>query len=73
MKIEANIPLGFLLMPICWKLIFLPVCMCISAEQVKYVVELARALGSMPGVYRVDLLNRQVSTPDVDWSYGEPT
>lgn len=41
--------------------------------QVKYVVELARALGSMPGVYRVDLLTRQVSSPDVDWSYGEPT
>ena len=60
-------------MPICWKLIFLSVCMCISAEQVKYVVELARALGSMPGVYRVDLLTRQVSAPDVDWSYGEPT
>lgn len=39
----------------------------------KYVVELARALGSMPGVYRVDLLTRQVSAPDVDWSYGEPT
>lgn len=42
-------------------------------HQVKYVVELARALGSMPGVYRVDLLTRQVSAPDVDWSYGEPT
>lgn len=27
----------------------------------------------MPGVYRVDLLTRQVSSPDVDWSYGEPT
>uniref|UniRef100_A0A6N2KJK7 Sucrose-phosphate synthase n=1 Tax=Salix viminalis TaxID=40686 RepID=A0A6N2KJK7_SALVM len=40
---------------------------------VKYVVELARALGSMPGVYRVDLFTRQVSAPDVDWSYGEPT
>ena len=37
------------------------------------MVELARALGSMPGVYRVDLLTRQVSAPDVDWSYGEPT
>lgn len=36
-------------------------------------MELARALGSMPGVYRVDLLTRQVSSPDVDWSYGEPT
>ncbi|XP_076913697.1 putative sucrose-phosphate synthase 1 [Bidens hawaiensis] len=41
--------------------------------QVKYVVELARALGAMPGVYRVDLLTRQVSAPGVDWSYGEPT
>jgi len=27
----------------------------------------------MPGVYRVDLLTRQVLSPDVDWSYGEPT
>lgn len=27
----------------------------------------------MPGVYRVDLLTRQISAPDVDWSYGEPT
>ena len=41
--------------------------------QVKYVVELARALGETPGVYRVDLLTRQISAPDVDWSYGEPT
>lgn len=39
----------------------------------KYVVELARALGSMPGVYRVDLLTRQVSAPDVDSSYSEPS
>ncbi|XP_047309152.1 probable sucrose-phosphate synthase [Impatiens glandulifera] len=44
-----------------------------TGGQVKYVVELARALASMPGVYRVDLLTRQVSAPDVDWSYGEPT
>ncbi|KAL9662270.1 hypothetical protein QQ045_027102 [Rhodiola kirilowii] len=43
-----------------------------TGGQVNYVVELARALGSMPGVYRVDLLTRQVSSPDVDWSYGEP-
>ncbi|KAH9623832.1 hypothetical protein KSS87_004144 [Heliosperma pusillum] len=40
--------------------------------EVKYVVELARALGSMPGVYRVDLLTRQVSGPGVDWSYAQP-
>ncbi|XP_019704018.1 probable sucrose-phosphate synthase 1 isoform X2 [Elaeis guineensis] len=44
-----------------------------TGGQVKYVVELARALASMPGVYRVDLLTRQISAPDVDWSYGEPT
>ncbi|KAL8502712.1 hypothetical protein ACS0TY_021722 [Phlomoides rotata] len=44
-----------------------------TGGQVKYVVELARALGSMPGVYRLDLLTRQVSSPEVDWSYGEPT
>lgn len=37
------------------------------------MVELARALATMPGVYRVDLLTRQISAPDVDWSYGEPT
>ncbi|KAF7020272.1 hypothetical protein CFC21_033390 [Triticum aestivum] len=44
-----------------------------TGGQVKYVVELARALGETPGVYRVDLLTRQISAPDVDWSYGEPT
>nr|ADG01611.1 sucrose phosphate synthase [Xerophyta humilis] len=44
-----------------------------TGGQVKYVVELARALGAMPGVYRVDLLTRQIQAPDVDWSYGEPT
>ncbi|KAL1816016.1 hypothetical protein ACET3Z_018590 [Daucus carota] len=44
-----------------------------TGGQVKYVVELARALGSTPGVYRVDLLTRQVSSSEVDWSYAEPT
>nr|ADG01610.1 sucrose phosphate synthase [Xerophyta humilis] len=44
-----------------------------TGGQVKYVVELARALSMMPGVYRVDLFTRQISSPDVDWSYGEPT
>ncbi|KAJ0972860.1 hypothetical protein J5N97_020819 [Dioscorea zingiberensis] len=43
-----------------------------TGGQVKYVVELARALGGTKGVYRVDLLTRQVSGPDVHWSYGEP-
>lgn len=41
--------------------------------QVKYVVEFARALAMMPEVYRVDLLTRQICSPDVDSSYGEPT
>ncbi|PWA90695.1 sucrose-phosphate synthase 1 [Artemisia annua] len=43
-----------------------------TGGQVKYVVELARALASMPGVYRVDLLTRQVASPEVDYGYGEP-
>lgn len=49
------------------------ICLLVAFLQVKYVVELARALGSTPGVYRVDLLTRQIAAPDVDWSYGEPT
>lgn len=49
---------------------FLTLLFCVY--QVKYVVELSRALARMPGVYRVDLFTRQVSSPDVDWSYGEP-
>ncbi|KAI8524426.1 hypothetical protein RHMOL_Rhmol13G0149400 [Rhododendron molle] len=44
-----------------------------TGGQIKYVVELARALARMPGVYRVDLFTRQISSPEVDWSYGEPT
>ncbi|PWA63428.1 sucrose-phosphate synthase 2 [Artemisia annua] len=44
-----------------------------TGGQTKYVVELARALAKLPGVYRVDLFTRQVSSPEVDWSYGEPT
>ncbi|KAJ1704093.1 hypothetical protein LUZ63_003872 [Rhynchospora breviuscula] len=44
-----------------------------TGGQIKYVVELARALSMMPGVYRVDLFTRQVAAPDVDWSYAEPT
>lgn len=37
------------------------------------MVELARALALMPNIYRVDLLTRQICSPDVDSSYGEPT
>ncbi|XP_020519016.1 probable sucrose-phosphate synthase 4 isoform X2 [Amborella trichopoda] len=44
-----------------------------TGGQVKYVVELARALAATRGVYRVDLLTRQISSPDLDWSYSEPT
>ncbi|KAG9139133.1 hypothetical protein Leryth_019108 [Lithospermum erythrorhizon] len=44
-----------------------------TGGQIKYVVEVARALAKMPGVYRVDLFTRQISSPEVDWSYGEPT
>lgn len=44
-----------------------------TGGQIRYVVELAKALAKMPGVYRVDLFTRQISSPEVDWSYGEPT
>ncbi|XP_027331598.1 probable sucrose-phosphate synthase 2 isoform X1 [Abrus precatorius] len=44
-----------------------------TGGQIKYVVELARALANMPGVYRVDLFTRQISSQEIDWSYGEPT
>ncbi|KAM6556268.1 hypothetical protein CsatB_003287 [Cannabis sativa] len=43
-----------------------------TGGQVKYVVELARALANTNGVYRVDLLTRQITSTDVDSSYGEP-
>ncbi|XP_042492227.1 probable sucrose-phosphate synthase 4 [Macadamia integrifolia] len=43
-----------------------------TGGQVKYVVELARALANAESIYRVDLLTRQISSPDVDSSYGEP-
>jgi sucrose-phosphate synthase len=36
------------------------------------VVEFAKALSSSPGVYRVDLLTRQIVAPNFDRSYGEP-
>ncbi|XP_057453886.1 sucrose-phosphate synthase 4 [Lotus japonicus] len=43
-----------------------------TGGQVKYVVELARALANTKGIYRVDLLTRQIAAPEVDFSYGEP-
>ena len=42
------------------------------AWQVKYVVELARALAQHPAVFRVDLLTRLIQDPSVDPTYGEP-
>ena len=43
-----------------------------TGGQVKYVVELARALSQHPAVYRVDLLTRLVADPKVDASYASP-
>lgn len=43
-----------------------------TGGQVKYVVELASALALLPGVYRVELLTRQILDPAVDASYGVP-
>lgn len=39
--------------------------------QVKYVVELAKALSRHPAVHRVDLLTRVIRDPKVAPSYGE--
>ncbi|KAK9950529.1 hypothetical protein M0R45_006015 [Rubus argutus] len=40
-------------------------------SQADYVVELARNLGTMPGVYRVDLITRLIEQPDP--IHGQPT
>lgn len=42
-----------------------------TGGQVKYVVELAKAMSLHPAVYRVDLLTRMIKDPKVDSSYGE--
>ncbi len=47
-------------------------CVAAGSVQVKYVVELARALAQHPAVFRVDLLTRLIQDPSVDASYGEP-
>ncbi|GAX74135.1 hypothetical protein CEUSTIGMA_g1584.t1 [Chlamydomonas eustigma] len=41
-----------------------------TGGQVKYVVELAKALGQIPSVVRVDLLTRLIQDPKVHASYG---
>ena len=43
-----------------------------TGGQVKYVVELAKAMSLHPSVYRVDLLTRMIKDPKVDSDYGEP-
>ncbi|GAB6039969.1 HAD-IIB family hydrolase [Endothiovibrio diazotrophicus] len=43
-----------------------------TGGQIKYVVELARALSENPRVAQVELLTRQVIDPKVDPSYAEP-
>jgi sucrose-phosphate synthase len=43
-----------------------------TGGQIKYVVELARALGERPEVGRVDLLTRRVDDPRVDDGYARP-
>lgn len=40
--------------------------------QIKYVVEVAKALARIPSVARVDLLTRRICDPSVDASYGQP-
>ncbi|MFQ3618840.1 MAG: HAD family hydrolase [Cyanobacteriota bacterium] len=42
-----------------------------TGGQVKYVVELARALAQQPGVAAVDLFTRLIASPDVDRDYSE--
>jgi len=41
-----------------------------TLPQVKYVVELAKALARHPAVHRVDLLTRLIRDPSVDAGYG---
>lgn len=43
-----------------------------TGGQVKYVVELCKAMALHPAVHRVELLTRQICDPSVDSSYGEP-
>jgi sucrose-phosphate synthase len=44
-----------------------------TGGQIKYVVELARALGETPGVAQVDLITRQISDERVSKDYAAPT
>ncbi|RMF68972.1 MAG: HAD-IIB family hydrolase [Cyanobacteria bacterium J069] len=42
-----------------------------TGGQIKYVVELARALARLPEIASVDLFTRLVASPDVDADYGQ--
>lgn len=42
-----------------------------TGGQVKYVLEMAKALGSMPQVERVDLVTRRIEDSAVDETYGQ--
>jgi sucrose-phosphate synthase len=43
-----------------------------TGGQVKYVVEVARALAEHPDVWRVDLLTRLIEDPKVSKDYAQP-
>ncbi|CAG9460146.1 unnamed protein product [Pedinophyceae sp. YPF-701] len=43
-----------------------------TGGQVKYVIEVAKALAQQPSVHRVDLLTRRIADPKVDATYAEP-
>ena len=43
-----------------------------TGGQIKYVLELARALIDHPGVEKVDLVTRLISDPRVDGDYEQP-
>ncbi|HEY9052088.1 MAG TPA: HAD family hydrolase, partial [Gammaproteobacteria bacterium] len=43
-----------------------------TGGQIKYVIELARALAKHPDVGRVDLVTRLVNDPKVDDDYKQP-
>lgn len=43
-----------------------------TGGQVKYVLELARALSDHPDIERVELITRQILSVNVDADYGEP-
>ena len=43
-----------------------------TGGQIKYVIELARALIDHPDIDKVDLVTRLIDSPDVDDDYAQP-